>query len=273
MCRLLGILSAESIPYRVLLRETHRSLSTLSEEHPDGWGLAVFSSRPNAGGATTQGWELHKGIHCAQRDEAFHETSSKILGEVLVSHVRRATVGPVSPVNTHPFERQGWVFAHNGTIKDLDYLRRGISPAQSKTIRGETDSELFFAFLLSRFEEKGLLKGSDDGAIDTVLKSVTHEVILRPNFGELSFLLSNGATLYAYRWGAKPLFLLERGPHHGPQYRPAIEGGRELQIPWTKRRHAFFLASEKMTQEPWVELKEGELLRIDRHPQPTLRYL
>src|SRR4030095_820611 len=58
MCRLLGIISAEPIPYKVLLKEIPRSLSVLSKEHSDGWGLAVYrahlhinpSQGPGAGG-------------------------------------------------------------------------------------------------------------------------------------------------------------------------------------------------------------------------------
>jgi glutamine amidotransferase len=273
MCRLLGIISAEPIPYRILLKEIPRSLSLLSKEHFDGWGMAVYRSKLHPEENPSEDWVLYRGIRSAEKDEAFHEISSKISGEILIAHVRRRTVGPVALENTHPFEREGWVFAHNGTIRDLDYLRKGISPSQLKAIRGETDSELFFAFLLSRLEEKGLLPLSTDEGTDEVLKSVTREISLQPNFGELTFLLSNGSTLYGYRSGPKTLYLLERGPHEGVRYRMAIEEGKTIQIPWTKRRHAFFLASEKITNEAWIELEEGNLIRIDRLPKPSLRQI
>jgi len=273
MCRFLGIVSAESIPYRILLKEIPKSLSILSREHFDGWGIAVYRSSLNPEEKPSDSWALYKGIQSAEKDKAFHEISSKISGEVLISHVRRRTVGPVSLENTHPFERNGWVFAHNGTIKDRDYLRSGISPSQMKKIKGETDSELFFNFLLSRWEEKGLLASPDQEKMDEVLKEVVRDVSLRPDFGELNFLLSNGSTLYTYRLGPKLLHLLERGPHEGVRYRVSIENGKTLQIPWTKRRHALFIASERMTSEAWIEIEEKALIRVDRLPKPTWRVL
>ena len=77
-----------------------------------------------------------------------------IRSENIVAHIRKATQGRVALENTHPFVRElwgrYWVFAHNGTIKDQAFLRARTSPARLGELRGETDSELFFAFLLSR---------------------------------------------------------------------------------------------------------------------------
>jgi len=273
MCRLLGIISAEAIPYRVLLKEIPRSLSVLSKEHSDGWGLAVYRASLHADGQPSEDWALYKGIQSAERDESFHEISSRISGEILISHVRKRTVGPVSLENTHPFERDGWVFAHNGTLFDIESLRNEISPHQSNVIRGETDSEMFFALVLSKLEAEGLLRRPADARTDEVLRNTIREVQSRPRLQELTFLLSNGSTLYAYRSGPKLLNLLERGPHQGKQFRVAMEDGQTIKVPWTQRRHAFFLASEKITNEPWDELEEGALLRIDRIPQLSLRRL
>jgi glutamine amidotransferase len=271
MCRLLGIVSAEPIPYKILLKETPRSLSSLSKEHPDGWGMAVFRSNLHPKEIDSDQWVLYKGINPAEKDESFHEISSKISGETLISHVRKKTVGPVALENTHPFERDGWVFAHNGTLKNLDSLRKSISPAQAKKIQGETDSELFFALLLSRWEENGLLTSASEEKRARVLKEVVKEVAQGNHFGELTFLLSNGKVLYAGRFGPKSLYLLERGIHQGIQYQ--MQDGTVLQIPRSRRRHGLYLASEKMTNEGWREIKDGDLLRIDRLPKPSWRHL
>jgi glutamine amidotransferase len=271
MCRLLGIVSAEPIPYKILLKETPRSLSLLSKEHPDGWGMAVFRSNLHPKDGSSDQWALYKGIHAAEKDESFHDISSKVSGETLISHVRKGTVGPITLQNTHPFERDGWVFAHNGTLKDLDYLRKAISPTQAKRLQGETDSELFFALLLSRWEEKGLLASPSEEKRARALKEAIKEVVHRGQFGELTFLLSNGKVLYAGRFGPKSLYFLERGIHQGIQYQ--MQDGTVLQIPRSRRRHGLYLASEKMTNEGWVEFKDGDLLRIDRLPKPSWRHL
>ena len=149
MCRLLGIAASEPTDFRIVLREAPRSLATLSREHRDGWGIAVFDEEAG-------GWRLDKGIACAGEDERFHRLAVGSRGEVLVSHVRRKTVGETSLTNTHPFERGRWVFAHNGTVEDVTWLRGRASRERLAELRGETDSELLFAWLLTRLDEAGV---------------------------------------------------------------------------------------------------------------------
>ncbi|MGD0525758.1 MAG: class II glutamine amidotransferase, partial [Polyangiaceae bacterium] len=129
MCRLLGIATSEPTNFKIVLREAPRSLAALSREHRDGWGVAVFDEQAG-------GWQLEKGIACAGEDERFHQLAVGSRGEVLVSHVRRKTVGETSLANTHPFERERWVFAHNGTIEDLAWLRAQTSRERLAELRG-----------------------------------------------------------------------------------------------------------------------------------------
>ncbi len=125
MCRLLAIASSERTDFKIVLREAPRSLAALSREHRDGWGIAVFDPE-------SEGWNIDKGVTCAQEDERFHRHAVGSRGVLLVSHVRQKTVGDTSLANTHPFERGRWVFAHNGTIKDVAWLRSQISSARAR---------------------------------------------------------------------------------------------------------------------------------------------
>ncbi len=259
MCRLLGIVASEPTEFRLVLRESSRSIANLSQEHSDGWGLAIHDHDERK-------WTLHKGIECAQRDAKFHELAVGSRGELLVAHIRKKTVGATSLENTHPFQRGPWVFAHNGTIRDMDYLRARTSEARAREIRGQTDSELFFAFLLSRLDEVA------EDMRDRTISEVVRELGARPEFGAFNFLLSNGPVLYAHRFG-RTLFLLERRPHDEVRMRRESEDGTIVQTPWSQRRHALFVASERMTDEPWQEIEEGSLLRLDAHPLPRWRLL
>jgi glutamine amidotransferase len=244
MCRLLGIASSEPTAFRALLREAPNSLATLSEKHPDGWGIAVHSEE----------WQLEKQACCARSDARFHESALSAEGHVLVAHIRQKTVGPSSIHNTHPFRRGRWVFAHNGTVKDVAHLRRGISRARHDEINGDTDSEVLFAYLLTRIDD------ARDGDLDTLVFDVAAELRAHSEFGSFNFLLSDGEVTYAHRFG-RSLYLLERRPR-AP--RPA---------PPERRGHAVLVASEMITSEPWTELPEGTLLRIDRRPVPVFRVL
>lgn len=231
MCRLLGVVASRPVDHRTLLAERPRSLAALGEEHRDGWGLAACSSGR---------WQIHKGTRPASRDARFRERAMSSSGEILVSHVRKRTVGPIRTTNAHPFVRGRWVFAHNGTIEHRAWISARTSPERAAEVRGDTDSEAFFAFILTRFDEAGVTCASSQGA-DDVLDRTLAECRARPGFGSFNFLLSDGASVYAHRFG-RSLYVLERGDH--------------------RRAPAVFVASEVMTGEAWREVSSGTLLRV-----------
>jgi glutamine amidotransferase len=263
MCRLLGIVASEATEFRILLREAPRSLAALSEEHRDGWGVAIHDDAD---------WTLHKGIDCAKSDDRFHALAVGSRGALMVAHVRQKTVGATSVHNTHPFHRGRWIFAHNGTVKDLAYLRARASEARLAEIAGETDSELLFAFFLTRLDDAKLTDSTADGATDEVISGSTRELRAREGFGAFNFLLSDGQTTYAHRFG-RSLFVLERGPRDAVRRQRESADGTVVETPWSSRRHAFFVASERLTDEPWEEIDEGTLMRVDRRPLPAWRKL
>lgn len=270
MCRLLGIVASEETEFRVLLREAPRSLATLSREHGDGWGLAVYKAE--------RGWEVHKSVLAADGDAGFHERAMKARGDVLVSHVRKKTVGVSSIENTHPFSRDGWVLAHNGTVHDTEFLRKRTSRERLAQLEGQTDSELLFAFLLTRLDEAGATKEPPGERADSAIAAGARECQQRAASGEgnglgtFNFLLAADGVVYAHRFG-RTLFLLERGPHDDVRTRRETRDGVIVETPWKHRQRAVFVASEGMTDEPWAPLEEGVLLRIDRQPAPAWRAL
>ena len=230
MCRLLGVVSSRPVDHRTLLAERPRSLAALGEEHRDGWGLAAAS-----GGR----WRIHKGTRPASRDARFRERAMTSSGEILVSHVRKRTVGPTKRANAHPFSRERWVFAHNGTIEDRAWIASRTSSKRAGEVRGDTDSEAFFAFILTRLDEAGVTHAST--ACDDVLSTTLAECRAREGIGSFNFLLSDGASVYAHRFG-RSLYVLERGDD--------------------RRAPAVFIASEAMTNEAWREVDSGTLLRV-----------
>jgi glutamine amidotransferase len=209
---------------------------------------------------------VHRGIERASKDARFHEAAVGSQGELLVAHVRKKTVGRTSLANTHPFRRGRWVFAHNGTVKDQAYIRARASDARLREVEGETDSELLFAYFLARLDEAG-----EDG-FERALLSCVRELRAQPDFGAINFLLSDGRVTYAHRFG-RTLFLLERGPRDVVRIDRTSLDGTVVHTPWSQRRHAVFIASERMTDEPWQEISEGMLLCVDNAPLPRWRVL
>jgi predicted glutamine amidotransferase len=89
----------------------------------------------------------------------------------------------------------------------------------------------------------------------------------RADFGAFNFLLSDGATTYAHRFG-RAMHLLERGPHDRVRAQRTSHDGTVVETPWSPERTAILVASERMTDEPWHVVEEGMLLRIERRPTP-----
>jgi len=241
MCRLLGVVASRPHDFRLCLSDAPRSLCFLPRAHSDGWGIAVHDER--------RAWTIHKHTAVAQRDPAFKEVATDVRGQVLVAHVRKRTVGTIALENTHPFRSGPWVFAHNGTIEDLGHLRALVAPDRLSTLRGQTDSEILFAFLLGRLDQHGLGDGGLQILTDAALSCAINDLSRRTALGSLNFLLSDGTVLYAYRHG-RPLFLLERSP-----------SDRSLATPGPS---SVLIASEPITEEPWRPIPEQALLCVWR---------
>lgn len=222
---MLGALCREPRSHEALLRVAPRSLRFLSDEHQDGWGIASF---------TDGDWSISKGIERAADSPQFASTAETGRAEVLVAHVRKKTVGPTALRNTHPFRAGRYVFAHNGTVRDLGLLARGTSPFRAAAIRGDTDSERYFAYLMSHIDEEQDIRGALVRGLGRLLGS--------RDAGSLNFLLSDGESLYAFRFG-RTLFTLVR---HGADEQ--------------RRAPAILVASEPLTDEPWRELPQGQLI-------------
>jgi predicted glutamine amidotransferase len=258
MCRLLGVVSGQNTRFRFTLEEAPRSLSKLSTEHPHGWGVAVFNEQI--------GWLFQKHTGRAADHPRFREVA-ECSGALLLAHIRKRTVGPESEENTHPFKHGRWIFAHNGTIKDLAFLRAQVSEDRKRSIMGETDSELLFAFLLTKLDRAGLTDRRASSETDGVLKEAVHELWDRADLGPSNFLLTDGEALYAHRNG-RELFLLQNT--RPEPVRASWEPGALFEAGGPKDRSTILIASERITDDDgWVALEETSLIRVDRRRPPN----
>jgi glutamine amidotransferase len=210
---------------RELLRDGPRSLKVLSHAHPDGWGLAI---------RTHDDWLIHRSTACAARCPEFDGLVERLETRLLIAHVRQRTVGAVTLANTHPFRRGPFVFAHNGTLRELGALVARISAARLAEVEGDTDSERLFAFILTHVDQAG--------DVERGVCAAVAELYALGDVGAATFLLSCGSRLYAHRLGRTLFTLVRRGDD---------------------QTGATIVASERLTDEPWTELAERALLVID----------
>jgi glutamine amidotransferase len=190
MCRILGCVAAEPISIEHELLHAENPLIVQSEDHDSGWGMSVYRR------ADSEQPELVRFPEAAYSDGEFQKATS-MRGRIFNAHLRRATLGGLTLVNTHPFVMGEYSFSHNGTvIRYPQLIESGCTPPQ-----GETDSEHIFSWLMCHFDSSDP-RGS--------LRELVRTCIERSAFSGLNFLFSDGERLYAYKLGIFELHWLVR---------------------------------------------------------------
>jgi len=151
MCRFFAVRSSVSLNLAAPLVESPTSLVAQSccdrrgESHGDGWGIAALDGRE---------LRIHRSTLPAKDDPRFAALAKSLTTTLAIAHVRQASVGQISPENTHPFAHGRWVFAHNGTLQNFEPGRARLLaaiPADLQAhIAGSTDSEHIFYLLLGK---------------------------------------------------------------------------------------------------------------------------
>jgi len=258
MCRLLGIVANKEVDFRFsLFGEASKNLRTQSEDNPDGWGIAIFSE---TGQAT-----ITKSPLKASGDELFDKTALSGFGRILVAHVRKASSGSNRLENTHPFEMDSWVFAHNGTISNKQKVEEYIDPLFKDKIKGDTDSERYFGLILSQFVKDGIQPDSEKDTLATSLSSAIKTVRDEIGGNGLNFLFCDGRFLFAFKNG-RQLYLLKRDPKSIPEVQlQSKETGALLEWKKSTGEKAVLIASEKLTvAEHWETMQENQLICVGR---------
>lgn len=164
MCRLFLFTSRVSLKVQRSLVKAENALQTQSREHPHGWGIAYYLTGQS---------EPHRirSIESAHTDDRFERVSEFLTSNAVVAHVRKATVGPLSLENTHPFKYGGWIFCHNGTLFGFDAVKdvihQRVNPRFLPLLEGSTDSETLFYLVLTMLEDLGVDLASPPSASRT----------------------------------------------------------------------------------------------------------
>jgi glutamine amidotransferase len=247
MCRLFGM-SAGSEPTRAVfwLLDAPDSLAVQSHREPDGTGLGWFDKA----GAP----HLSKQPIAAFGDAEFGREAHEVRSSTFIAHVRFASTGALDLRNTHPFEQDGRLFAHNGVIEDLSALDAHLGEDRRR-VEGDTDSERFFALITREIAAR-------DGDVGAGIEAASAWVAANLPLFAINLVLVTAEGLWALRYPeTHELYVLEREPgtplehssHLGSRVRSAEGTDRPLVV----------LASERMDANPdWRLLASGELLHV-----------
>src|SRR5438067_1807566 len=255
MCRLFGMSAGRRRARATFwLLDAPDSLAEQSRRNPDGYGLATFEPDGTP--------KIAKRPAAAYEDELFAREAREEESSTFVAHVRYASTGDLSLENTHPFEQEQRVFAHNGWVGELDALDARLGDYR-RLVRGQTDSERFFALVTREIDAAG---GDVGRGIAAAAGWIAREL---PLFS-LNFMLATADDVWALRYPeSHELLVLERavggptGARHLDAASPA--GTVRVRSAGLARQPAVIFASEQMDEDDgWRPLESGELVRVDR---------
>jgi len=228
------------------------SLTAQSHRNPDGTGLGIFDPKGHA--------VVHKAPISAFNDADFEREARRESSRTFLAHIRFASTGALTLANTHPFEQEGRLLAHNGVLAGLSQLDDELGEDRV-LVEGETDSERLFA-LITRETRR------HQGDVRAGIVAAASWVAEHLPVYSLNLILSTESELFALRYPeTHKLYVLDRaaGGHRGGQplhHRSSL--GIRVHSEEAARRPVVVLASEPMDDDPgWRTLESGELLHVD----------
>lgn len=236
MCRMIGIASKDFIRSEwLLLFESLAVCGKIRNDmkepgHHDGWGMVSYFKKnfPEY---------LERQPHSVTQDSELFENGAKLIEQskckIAIAHFRKISVGKPMISNTHPFLYKEWAFCHNGTIFEHEKI-----PLQKLRPSGTTDSERFFLYLVEQIQNVSQKDRT------TSLKQAIEKVKKNLTYTSLTFLLTDGESIYAYR---------ECDPQYADYYT----------LFSTKVNHGTICSSEPLKllgNEKWKSLENGVLV-------------
>ncbi len=277
MCRVYGFTATERTRVGCSLVEAQNALLLQSQgdrrgkTHSDGWGIGFYENGVP---------RIEKKAAAAYRDVLFSTTAERVSARTVVAHVRKATIGDPTFLNTQPFTAGVWTFAHNGTVRTFDRLQTLLLQHTDSDLlahrKGQTDSELLFLWLLSRLRPYGVeLQAKYPGEnLDPLVDQLGRSLLLvaeaaRERGGQrpsrLNVLLTDGSIFLASRFN-RSLYWVKR------------VGVRDCEICGISHVHdenktdyrGVAVASEPISDEAWEELPNRSVLAVDADKRATV---
>jgi len=265
MCRLLGFRSVLQSQVHDSLARADNAMAVQSAQHPDGWGVAYYVA-----GAP----HIIKSSGQAVGDRLFHRVSGIVTSQTVLAHIRRATQGELTTLNSHPFQYGRWVMAHNGDVPRFPELREQlvgrIAPVFRRFLLGDTDSEVIFHLFLSRLSARAELhrRGTPVEVVMDALAETVAEVRALVDSEDaarcfLTLIVTDGELLVAYQGGKELHFSTyktscperEVCPHFSAECEGPTQSGYV--------NHLLVSSEPLQGENVWRTMEEGEIVAVD----------
>ncbi len=284
MCRLVGLIrtTPNPLPSWFHLIGAPNSLRKQAETgcvpagtepgHTDSWGIGWFDNKGDVSLIRQTGSAADSAFFVFASETASRGSGASGVGETIVGHLRKASVGTITSENAHPIRADYHVangtsdnpnrpydtllLAHNGTLRKplMDVLRQEVLDSGREEGRADSDSVLLTGYLANRLAKT-------EGDTFAVLSDALRELFDTATFvasgvagGDLTQMYTGVNLLLAHKTGLYAL----RQFSHSPDYytlfvRPLMpdeEGGAT----------GYLVASEKTDDAPgWEPLTPGML--------------
>jgi glutamine amidotransferase len=273
MCRLLAYMGSPIIIDKLLYQPKNslinQSINAKELEEPlngDGFGIGWYAPEVNYDPIT------FVSVNPAWNNKNLRNLAPKIKTECLIAHVRAASVGDVSESNCHPFQYKNLLMMHNGGVENFSTIKRQLREPLSDEfynwIKGQTDSEHIFAFLLNRIESKHGITTPE-----TVMEAFEYtfsylKKLMNDNgikdAAYLNMVFTNGLFIVGTRYVSDPkeeaLTL-----YHSINSRYVCEDGICRMLDADEKNESIMLVSEKLTEikEDWKEIPKNNFIVIE----------
>jgi predicted glutamine amidotransferase len=278
MARLFGIIgNRPDLAARVLAFETD-ALHARSKGAPLGWGLGFY-----------QGGEvlMRRRPIDERREINVAKIAADVRADLVVGHVRHATVGALRTENTHPFRSRQWLFAQTGTVSEFEQVRdrlvASVPDFLRSGIRGDTDAEVVFHVFLSFLHDAGRL---NDGQVESALIREALRSSLAVIDGmsaevgsdsvKLNLMVANGDQLVAVHRSPSPMSIRVLS---GKADADAVIGDDpqlRRKIPELARMHFTIAASDFDDAVPagrWRAVPDSAIVTMSRDEDPGIEAL
>ena len=191
---------------------------------------------------------------------------------MFLAHVRSATSGEVSLANCHPFQYRQFLMVHNGGVENFSQIKRRIRQPLSDElynwIKGQTDSEHLFAYLLNSLTSRNNGRVSPEDVMTAFEKMFSDLKLMMKDEGihepaYLNMVVTDGkffvGTRYTTDPSCEPLTL-----YHSEGARYVVEDGISFLAAPRDDDHAVLIVSEKLTEESyWTLIPANHFVIVD----------
>jgi predicted glutamine amidotransferase len=205
-CRFWGLVGS-GYPTRIIEQQlrtgTVANLKDLGGANHDGWGFGLFLSGPERlllnHPLIRRGGPPANSPSDPDYDMAVAELE-RLLPRAAIGHVRAGSSGHWGIPNPHPFEHDGYIFAHNGTLSedalvgmltddDAGYLQQH----PPDYVNGYIDSELYLLYIMKYVRTHPSLDRTE------AIRRAARQVSSLQSWCRINFVMTRGDTLLALR--------------------------------------------------------------------------